>query len=390
MSVLKRCWRYLHTARFLYLHKIVPLKYFAILLLLCLVFLAYNCTKKDAVTNLSENDTTSLQKIAPFKVGASVVVPLLKDHNLYRNTVTQQYSSITTANTLKWFIVHPSENVYDFSGGDYVSDFCIENNKRLHGHCLIWHQSNPDWLLNYIGDSLAWENLFKTHIQTLVAHYKGKAASWDVVNEAFNNDGSLRVNDLFPSNNFDDGSIWPKRLGPDYVARAFVYAHEADPSALLFYNDYGQEWADKKTDSIIAMVNNFKARGIPLHGLGVQMHTNITASEDGIKKALQKFAGTGLLIHISELDIGVNPSNDPALNFSKELAQRQADKYALIVQLYKQLIPAKQQYGITTWDVGDADSWLITELNRNDWPLLFDSNYKKKPAYYSFRNALIN
>jgi endo-1,4-beta-xylanase len=211
-----------------------------------------------------------------------------------------------------------------------------------------------------------------------------------VVNEALNDDGSLRINDLNHSNSYDDGSIWARHLGRDYVARAFLYAHEADPSALLFYNDYGEEWSDRKTDSIIAMINNFKARGIPINGLGLQMHTHINASEEGIKRAFQKAAATGLLIHVSELDIGVNPSNDPSVNFSDVLAQKQANKYAFIVQQYKKFIPPAQQYGITTWDVGDADSWLVTELKRKDWPLLFDSSYTKKAAYFSFRNALVN
>ena len=338
---------------------------------MCLVFINFSCGKHETlIPALPQSDTTPLKNIAPFKVGASVVVPLLQNDSTYINTVLQQYSSITTANTLKWYVAHPSETVFDFSGGDYVANFCAANGKRMHAHCLIWYLNNPAWLKNFKGDSLAWENLFKTHIQTLVAHYKGKAASWDVVNEALNDDGSLRVNDKNLSNNYDDGSIWARHLGPDYVARAYIYAHEADTSALLFYNDYGQEWDDRKTDSIIAMINRFKARGIPVNGLGIQMHTNITASGDGIKKAFQKAAATGLLIHVSELDVSVNPSNNSTVEFSNELAQKQANMYAFIVQQYKQLIPAKQQYGITTWDVSDADSWLVTELKRKDWPII--------------------
>ncbi len=118
----------------------------------------------------------------------------------------QQFSSITTENTLKWPSVHPFENTFDFSGGDLIADFCKSNNKRLHGHCLIWYQSNPAWLNNFSGDSLAWETLFKTHIQSVVAHYKGEASGWDVVNEAFHDeDGSLRIQDIKPGDNFDDG-----------------------------------------------------------------------------------------------------------------------------------------------------------------------------------------
>lgn len=324
-------------------------------------------------------------------MGAAIDVSLLQNNTAYKNILLQQHSSITTENTLKWPAVHPLQTVFDFSGGDFVQNFCAANGKRMHGHCLIWYQSNPAWLNSFSGDSLAWETLFKTHIQTVVAHYKGKATGWDVVNEAFyDEDGSLRVNDINTGDSFDDGCIWARHLGRGYLERAFIYAHEADTSALLFYNDYGQEWNDKKTDSIIAMVNDFKARGVPIHGLGIQMHTDINASENGITKAIQKLTATGLLIHISELDVSLNPSNSATLSFTAALAQQQANRYAFIVDQYKALVPATQQYGITTWNVTDRDSWIRSFFSRNDWPLLFDDNYARKPAYYSFRTALMH
>ncbi len=364
------------------------------LLLPLIIFTACSCSKKgisNTTTPPLPIDTTTLKNIAPFKIGAAIDVSLLQNNIYYRNILLQQNSSITTENTLKWPSVHPSQNQFDFTGGDYIESFCKDNGKRMHGHCLVWYQSNPDWLNNFTGDSADWENLFKTHIQTVVAHYKGKATGWDVVNEAFHDeDGSLRVNDISAGDNFDDGCIWARHLGRDYIARAFIYAHEADPEALLFYNDYGQEWSVQKTDSIIAMVNDLKARAVPIHGLGLQMHTDINASEDGITIAFQKLTATGLLIHISELDVSVNAANDQSATFTAALSQQQAARYAFIVHQYKQLVPAKQQYGITTWNVSDGDSWIRTYLLRKDWPLLFDDNYKKKPAYTSFRDALIN
>lgn len=356
--------------------------------------MANACTKKETKPDTTlpvKTDTTTLKNVSPFKIGAAIDVSLLQNNSLYMNVLLQQHSSITTENTLKWPSVHPSKNTFDFSGGDYIANFCMQHAKRMHGHCLVWYQSNPDWLKNFSGDSLAWEDLFKKHIQTVVAHYKGKATSWDVVNEAFHDeDGSLRVDDKNAADNFDDGCIWARHLGRDYIARAFIFAHEADTAARLFYNDYGQEWSGRKTDSIIGMVNDFKARGIPINGLGIQMHTDINASPDGITKAFQKLAATGLLIHVSELDISVNPGNIASLSFSDALAQQQAARYALIVHLYKQLVPANQQYGITTWNVGDADSWLRSYLMHKDWPLLFNDNYMRKPAYFSLRNALMN
>lgn len=367
-----------------------------ICIILVIALLALQC-KKNAGTNPispptpAVNDTTTLKNVAPFSIGASIDVGMLKTDLLYRNTLVMQHSSITTENTLKWPLVHPSQNAFDFSGGDFIADFCTMNQKRLHGHCLIWYQSNPEWLNNFVGDSLAWEALFKTHIQTVVSHYKGKVTGWDVVNEAFHDeDGSLRVQDKNTGDNFDDGCIWARHLGRGYIARAFQYAREADPQALLFYNDYGQEWSARKTDSILAMVNDFKTMGVPIDGLGIQMHTDIKASNDGITNALQKLSLTGLLIHISELDISVNPANDASVVFTPALSAQQADKFAFIVGKYKTLVPALKQYGITTWNVGDKDSWIRTYLKRKDWPLLFDDSYLRKPSFYSFRTALMN
>ena len=373
-----------------------PLKIFHpnIVSLIIPVFLlcAMSCTKRvSSHPDPVPVDTTTLKSVAPFKVGAAIDVSLCQNDIAYRSILVKEHNSITTENALKWPTVHPAESKFDFSGGDYIAAFCVANKKRMHGHCLVWYTANPDWLNQFSGDSLAWESLFKTHIQTVVAHYKGKATGWDVVNEAFHDgDGSLRVDDMDATDNFDDGSIWARHLGRDYIARAFIYAHEADPDALLFYNDYGQEWGTRKTDSIIAMVSDFKKRGIPISGLGMQMHTDINASADGITVALQKLAATGLSVHISELDIGVNPSNDPSAIFTNARSQQQADKFGFIVHQYRQLVPTAQRYGITTWNVTDKDSWIVTYLNHKDWPLLFDNTYQRKAAYYSFRSALVN
>jgi endo-1,4-beta-xylanase len=336
-------------------------------------------------------DTETLQGVAPFKIGAAIDEYRLQTDDLYKKTLLDQQNSITIENAVKWSNVHPSQNSFDFSGGDYIANFCAANNKRLHGHCLVWYASNPGWLNNFTGDSLAWEQLFKTHIQTVVTHYKGKAKGWDVVNEAFRDeDGTLRVQDRYANDNFDDGCIWARHLGTDYIAKAFKYAHEADPAALLFYNEYGQEWKDEKTTAIINMVNDFKTRGIPIDGIGLQMHIDINAPNDGIIKAIKRLAATGLLIHISELDIKVNPANDPLLLYTTDLQTRQADKFAFIAAQYKALVPAPQQYGITTWNVGDKDSWIRTYLLIKDWPLFFDDTYTKKSCYYSFKQALKN
>lgn len=313
---------------------------------------------------------TTLRSISPFPFGASINTNLLKNNPVYRATAAREFSSLTPENVMKMATIHPSMNVYSWDNADTLVGFAGQNNQRVHGHTLIWHQSLPAWITTFAGDSSAWENLFKTHIQTVVSHFAGKVTSWDVVNEAFNDNGSLR----------DSASVWWKHLGRDYIARAFVYAHAADPAALLFYNDYGHEYSAAKLNAIDSMVKSFLQRGIPINGVGLQMHINKNTSNGGIANAVKVMVQTGLKVHISELDIAMNPENNPTLAFTPAISQLQADKYNFIARLYK-TVPAAQRYGITTWDVSDADTWITGTYNRHDWPLLFDTMYNKKQAY---------
>lgn len=331
----------------------------------------------------------TLQGASPFPVGAAVNPYLLQKNDAYRQVVATEFNSITAENVLKWAGVHPAENRFDFSKGDMLVSFAQKYHKRFHGHNLCWYQYNPAWLHNFFGDSAAWENLFKTHIQTVVSHYKGKIVSWDVVNEAFNSNGTLRdeSTDTIHKNN-DKGCIWARHIGRDYIAKAFKYAHEADPNALLFYNDYDQELYPAKLNAIIAMVNDFKQRGIPINGIGLQMHIALNTPLQGITNAIKQFAATGLEIHISELDIRVNTKGDTGIVYNEDLQAKQSAMFAFVVQQYKALVPKSQQYGITTWNVGDADSWIRSTYKRKDWPLLFDDSYAKKSVYYSFLKAL--
>jgi endo-1,4-beta-xylanase len=234
---------------------------------------------------------------------------------------------------------------------------------------LNWYNSLPSWVTNFQGDSTAWESLLKTHIQTVVTHFKGKVTSWDVVNEAFDDNGNIR------------NSIWVQKLGPDYISRCFQYAHEADPDALLFYNDYGNEYSAAKRTAIINMITSFKNRNIPIHGIGMQFHMTYTQTDANISAAITAAAATGLKVHISELDIRLNANKDQTA-FTATLAAQQAARYKYVVQAYN-AIPASQKFGITTWNVSDADSWIPAWQGAPDWPLPFDANYLRKPAYKS-------
>lgn len=334
----------------------------------------FGCEKKILTSHAQEikkDDTTTLKSM-PFKIGAAVSAELLRVNTQYKDLVVKEFNSLTPENAMKFGIIHPAENYYNWPDADLILTLAAETGKRVHGHTLNWYADVPDWVKNFKGDTNAWENLLKNHIKNIVGHYKGKVASWDVVNEAFEDDGTLR------------NSIWVQKLGSDYIARAFQYAHEADPAALLFYNDYGQEWGYEhksvKRVAILNMVNDFLKRGIPIHGIGLQMHTRYTFSDDNISLAIKSAAETGLKIHISELDVAMNATYDPSLSYSLSLEEMQAAKYKSIVKIYNS-IPKSQQFGITTWNVSDGDSWVPGFFRVPDWPLPFNNKYQRKLAY---------
>ena len=316
----------------------------------------------------------ALKQVFDFPVGAAVNASLLRKRAIYGETVAREFNSITAENAMKFGALHPSEHVYRWKDADEIVAFAQQNNMRIHGHTLLWPQKVPDWIKNYKGDRKAWENLLRAHINKVVSHFKGKVVSWDVVNEAVAESGELKK------------SIWLDKLGPDYIAMAFRFAHEADPNALLFYNDYGHEFGGKKLQKILAMVQDFKRRGVPIHGLGMQMHLVVRISDQKIKNAINSAARTGLLVHISELEISVKYNKPKTFLMDDVLAQQQARKYKAVFLAYKN-VPKSQQFGITTWNVGDADAFRNHKMKNRDHPMLFDVEYKPKAAYRALLEA---
>jgi endo-1,4-beta-xylanase len=344
------------------------------------ILLIVACGKKDPtpdpVTPVTEE---TLASVASFPVGCAIDPTLLKNNAAYRDIVLKEYNSITAENAMTWNDIRQLQGEYNFANADYLVDFAATNKKRFFGHTLLWHSYNPGWLEFFSGDSTAYENLMKTHIQTVVSRYKGKVAAWVVVNEAFNENGTYRTTE----------SIWYKKLGKDYVARAFKYAREADPNALLFYNDFNQESSTAKLDAMISMVNDFKRRNIPIDGIGLQMHISVSTNDNGILNAITESAATGLKVHITELDVNfTNFIKNPNLVLTDALREQQKQKFKTVAKFYKQLVPKAQQFGITNWNIGDADSWLRKVIQKNEYPLLFDENYAKKPAYFGYLEGL--
>lgn len=222
-------------------------------------------------------------------------------------------------------------------------------------------------------------------ITTTVTRYKGKIKAWDVINEMFAGDGTIR-NNSNTSTTEADVFVWSNYLGRDFGVKAFGYAAAADPAALLFINDYNLESQPAKLDSLIAYVKEIKAKGAKVDGIGTQMHISYNSDYAKIDQMFQKLAATGLKIRISELDVRMNPNKTPGFISSALFEGYQADTYKYVIQSYKKYIPAAQQFGITIWGVGDLDSWLYE--NGTDFPLLYNTNYAKKAAYTSVLQAL--
>jgi endo-1,4-beta-xylanase len=242
-------------------------------------------------------------------------------------------------------------------------------------------------LLSSILDPVQVNNALQNWITTIVTRYKGKVTGWDVANEVVvDGTGNLRTS-ANSSGSGGDYFYWADYLGRNYIADAFRWANAADPSAKLFINDYNLESDNRKLDSVIKIINELKTTSVPIHGVGLQMHISINTSNTGIDNAFQKLAATGLLIHVSEMDVRINPSNATPFSATSALLDQQAAKYKYVAESYFRNVPATQRYGITIWNLTDADSWIVTS-GKQDAPTLFDASYNKKPAFSEYIKGL--
>ncbi len=333
------------------------------------------CCKKKESNSSSCNADIPLYTYFKYPIGVAIEPLELNSNPNYSLIAKEQYNSITPENIFKSSYLHPDKNIFYWGEADSLVSFCINKNKRLHGHTLIWHEQLPDWITSFNGNEQEWNELFKEHIQTIVTHFKDKVVAWDVVNEAFNEDGTLR------------NTIWLQKIGPTYIEKAFIYAAEADNSTLLFYNDFNLEFNPTKLNAVISYFNTLRIRGVKVDGIGLQMHISIQYPEPSqVATALKKTTSNNYKVHLSELDISLNPTGK-GVDLNKDIFIRQANLLKSIVKLYNEL-PEEYQYGITFWGVSDANSWIRNFYNRIDYPLLFDDNYLPKPAYCYLKQGL--
>ena len=345
------------------------LNYITFIFLLSIIVMFLSC-KKDIQTTCCLEDQT-LYKSYNFPIGVAVDLQKVNSIIDYNDIVKNQFNSLTAENEMKFDAIHPSIDTYYWDEADQLIDFAEEHNKKVHGHTLIWDQQLPGWLINFEGTKAEWENIFKHHIQDVVSHYSTHVQSWDVVNEAFDEKGNLKDN------------IWKINIGEDYIEKAFNYAHEANPEAKLFYNDFNLAQNDRKKKAVLKLCKTLKEKGVPIHGIGFQMHINIhTPTYNEMKSHLNAFAAENFLIRISELDISINPLGRGIKTASERKLKAQAETAMEVFKAFCS-VPENLQHGITIWGVSDNDSWIPGYFNRIDYPLFFDHNYDPKPAYCS-------
>jgi endo-1,4-beta-xylanase len=308
--------------------------------------------------------------------------------------VVKQFNSITPENSLKWENVHPKEGKFNFEPVDSLVAFGERNKMFIIGHTLIWHSQVPKWVFEAENGEPASRDLLlkrmKEHILTVVGRYKGKIKGWDVINEGIEDNGGMR------------SSMWYEIIGEEYIEKAFAWAHEADPEAELYYNDYNM-FNKNKCKTVVSIVKKMKSKGIKIDGIGLQGHWGLDYPPlDELDGALKAYSELGIKLMITEMDLDMLPSpgNYTGAEISKNfelkkelnpfkdglpdsmqtvIANRYADFFSLFNK-YKDNISR-----ITFWGVSDADSW------RNNWPvfgrtaypLLFDRNMKPKKAFYS-------
>jgi len=334
--------------------------------------------------------------------------------------VKEQFNQITAENDMKWQLIHPREGAdgYEFGPADAFVNFGSSNKMTVVGHTLVWHSQTPNWVFagtnpapvvtnaaplaaantnapgtnrfgpgrfgggfgRYNGPRASRDELLqrmRDHIHTVVGRYKGKVKSWDVVNEALA-DGN--------GTNVLRSSLWLEIIGPDFIAKAFQYAHEADPKAILRYNDYGLENAAKRK-KLITLIKSLQAQTVPVHAIGSQAHLNVSITFETMDQTLAEIATLGLPIHITELDVntaaggqhgfGAEVTNNTATTqggLISDADRKLTDAYAGIFRAFLKHRDSVKM--VTFWGANDANSW-----RAQGKPLLFDGNNQPKPAF---------
>ncbi len=304
----------------------------------------------------------------------------LFNERAYSYTLGREFNMVEAEDAMKWWALRPDQATFDFTQGDRVVAFAETHRMKVRGHNLVWGWTNPLWLTGgkFTPSQLA--ELLHEHIAKVATHYRGKVFAWDVLNEAFDDNGKVKSSIWY-----DQPGIGLAGQATAYIEQVFRWAHEADPEALLFYNDGDGEAVNAKSDGIYRMVKDFKERGVPIDGVGFQMHVfELHPDFAGIDANMTRFAGLGVQVHITEMDVPLPV--DSYGNTSPEDLEKQAEIYRRITSI---CLSHANCTALETWGFSDKYSWIGSRTKKaKGAALLFDVAYAPKPAYASVLDAL--
>lgn len=308
-----------------------------------------------------------------LEIGVAVSAGALRDDRLYRHWLAREFSLLSTENALKFGPLRPARNRYDFRDADAIVAFAGSHRMRIRGHTLVWKRQLPEWLTNEAFTREELLAILREHILRVVGRYRGRVYAWDVVNEA--------LRDAVPEGTLDQAlrpTLWLRGIGPEYIELAFRWAHEADPGALLFYNEAGAEALGPRSDAVYALVRRLLERGVPLHGIGLQMHMTAEAPPDTASVAanMRRLAALGLDIHVTEMDVALaGAAGVPA--------EQLATQAAIYRDVLRTCLSVTRCTAFVMWGMTDRYTWRYP-----DTPLVLDRSYRPKPAFEALKAVL--
>ncbi|UYQ94979.1 endo-1,4-beta-xylanase [Chitinophaga horti] len=309
-----------------------------------------------------------------FPIGVAITPAHLKDSSL-TTFIRTHFNSLTAENAMKMEPIHPEERRYNWAGADAIVQFATANGLKVRGHTLCWHNQAPKWMFyDAAGQLVSKEVLLarlRKHIFDVVGRYKGKIYAWDVVNEAISDAPGEWLRN----------SLWHQICGEDFIAQAFLYAHEADPEAVLFYNDYNTEDPVKR-EKVYRLIKKLRDAHVPVQAVGLQAHWSVkNPTRELLETAIKQYASLGVKLQVTELDVSVF-TNDKATAPPENWEEQQANQYDMFFQVFRQYRDVIT--GVTFWNLSDRSSWLdnFPVRGRKNYPLLFDEKLQPKKAYY--------
>jgi len=333
---------------------------------------------------LAKKDTLAFAAGDTLKIGCAVAGgghhteadypdPFTSDQP-YREVLAREFTSLSAENQMKWDYLRPAAATYDFTDADAIMDFAEAHGQVVRGHTLMWHNQNPTWLEEGDFAPAQLRDLLQEHIATVVGRYAGRMQQWDVVNEILDDDAALRTT----------GNIWLRELGPGIIADCFRWAHEADPDALLFFNDYNVDGLNPKSDAYYTLIQDLLAEGVPVHGFSTQGHLSTRYGfPSDLAENLQRFADLGLQTAITELDVRMDLPEDGEP--TPEMLEKQAEYYRRVTEA---ALSVKGCSSLTLWGVLDKYSWVPGTFPGEGAATVLWDDFSRKPAYYAVQDAL--